>query len=310
MKNVFYFLIILCALVPFCFGQDKTPTAENKWTRIETDDKEISVAFPSNFLIDAKTKTRDQRCQLFGFENGVIMEMKISQPDSPKRNLNQITDQFSENAKVSSFKFNGIAGRTFVSKNDRYFNAVHLAFKENLYTLTIRAPNENKAEANRFFCSIKVQGKPLYTCKETFAESNGEAVLLSSLETSPKVLEALNREPEGKEGKIIYELETVDKDAMDKDSSKRPAIILYREFPKPRALRIGGNIIRGAFKVKLRATLLANGQVGDITVFSNLSKDYIKNFVDAVRKSRFIPAEIDGKPVDSQYGFVYGVETR
>lgn len=56
-------------------------------------------------------------------------------------------------------------------------------------------------------------------------------------------------------------------------------------------------------------TLLASGQVRDITVYSNFAKSSLENYVEAARKTKFIPAEVDGKPVDSKHMFVYGVET-
>lgn len=304
-KTVFLFTFILFVFVFAAVAQEE----KSKWTRFETEDKEISVSFPADVLVDATTKTNDKRYRLFGFENAVAMQLEVSKPDSPKARLKDIVGSPS-NGQVSSFNFKGIEGKNYVSQKGRYHNAVHLAVGDYFYSFSISAANANSAGADRFFCSIKIKGEPLYTCKEKFDESDGAAVSLSSLTTSPKISEALNRKFGENEGKIIYELEGGDAEAKDKNSAMRPAIVLIKTMPRPRSVRFDGNILRGRHTIKLRATLLANGQVGDISVFSSLDKDYLRGFIDAARKSKFIPAEIGGKPVDSQYTFVYTVETR
>lgn len=148
MKNIIFLLITLTAFAAIGFGQQKAQTAPTKWTRVESDDKSVSVAFPADFLIDAKTKRRDQQYRLFGFENGVTMELKISEPDNPKKNLEWITAEPSEYIKLSALNFNGIAGKNYITKRNRYTNAYHFALEDEFYTFSIAAPNENKAEIN------------------------------------------------------------------------------------------------------------------------------------------------------------------
>jgi len=310
MKNVFCFLFILIAF-PFyvCFGQDKPQVVETAWTQIETENKELSVAFPADFLVDAKTDDFDQRYRVFGFENGVSLEMRITKPDDPKKQLNQITVEPSEYIKHYSILFNGITGKNVINKKIGYSSNVFLAYKDNFYHLSVSAPNEGQIEVDRFLCSIMIKDKPLFTCKNPLPETNNKTVSLLSLQTSPKVLEALSRKSDGKEGKISYQTGTPKslENNANGDFSKRSAIILDRGVPTRIGSRGNIGIPNQRFTIRVQVTLLANGQIGDVTVFApvNLDKSMLKKFVDAARKTKFIPAEEDGKPVDTQELLVY-----
>jgi hypothetical protein len=307
MKNVFGFIFFLTVFATnVCLGQDNSQAKETAWAHIETENKELSVAFPADFLIDAKTDDFDQHYRVFGFENGVLLEMRITRPNNPKERLNQINVASSENLKLYSVLFNGIAGRHIVYKKTRYSSTLYLAYKDNFYKLSVSAPNEEQVEVDRFLCSIMIKDKPLFTCKKPLPKTNNKTVSLISLQTSPKVLEALNRESDGKEGKIFYQTgsyqsgtdENVGNDAK-KDFSKRPAIVLNipsaPKYTPPFSLR-------EKIVIEIRVKLLANGQIGDVTLFAPVIVDRtsLRVFVDAARQTRFVPAELNGKAVDSE----------
>jgi len=46
-------------------------------------------------------------------------------------------------------------------------------------------------------------------------------------------------------------------------------------------------------------TFLANGQIGDIIVYSNSDKNFIKECINVARKIKFVPAKIGEKYVDA-----------
>ncbi|MCW5959693.1 MAG: hypothetical protein KIS76_05975 [Pyrinomonadaceae bacterium] len=45
--------------------------------------------------------------------------------------------------------------------------------------------------------------------------------------------------------------------------------------------------------------MLANGDIGDIIVLSRSDKEFTRSCIEAVKKIRFIPVQLDGKNVDS-----------
>lgn len=324
MKIIFLALALLIVVSPVvCFGQPRPQTAavQTKWTRVETDDKELSAAFPPDFLVDAKTQVFDRRLRIVAFANGAVLELNTYKPENPKKRLDGFFSRSSEYGNVASLDFEGYAGRTLISTGKRYYHSVALASKENFYTLSVSAPSRNQPEVVRFLASITVKGKPLYIQKQPppSPTADEEVVALSSLQTSRKILEALDRKSEDQKGKITYELNRVggndntagnidEENDAPADAAKRPAIILVREHPRPSAV-YKGTPQYGIFIIKLRAKLLANGQVGDIAVMSASDKFNYKTFIEAVKKTKFIPAEINGAPADSERLFQYEIET-
>jgi hypothetical protein len=309
MKSFFcslFFIITFSSCI--CFGQEKTPIVATKWTRIETEDKELSVSFPSDFLVDAKTDVSDQRRRIIGFENGVVMELKTYKPDDPQKRLGIMFSNTFGDSQLTSFNFENFTGKNFVVSKTRYLNTISLASKENFYTLSITAQNQNKPEISRFLYSIRLNGKPLFNKKAPQSETTDGLVSLSSLETSQKVLEAFNRRTEDTNGNITYELnQTEGSDETELDSSKKPAIILLNAPPKPDKI-FKGDRVYGISVINLKATLLANGQIGDIAVLSASKKFNYKSFIEALKQIKFIPAEINGIPVNSERVFRYQVQ--
>jgi hypothetical protein len=59
---------------------------------------------------------------------------------------------------------------------------------------------------------------------------------------------------------------------------------------------------------KLKVDFRADGQIGDIIAYSNSKKDFVKSCVDAARKIKFIPAQIDGKNVDATMIVAYTMQ--
>ena len=61
--------------------------------------------------------------------------------------------------------------------------------------------------------------------------------------------------------------------------------------------------VQGA--VKLRVTFLSNGTIGPINLAVSLDKELDRQAFEAARLIKFLPAEIDGKPVDVSRYFEY-----
>lgn len=307
MKNLFCLLFILTALTSYiCFGQDKIQTTENKWMRIETTNKDLSVSFPPVFLVDAEKKDYDgQRQRIIAFQNGVQMELTVYDVNDPKESLRGINE--SDGSKNRGFTAHGFIGKRFSSNDDKEFSeSIFLASKKNLYHLFVRTKTIDKQEVSRFIYSIKAGNKPLFISKDAINDATEEIVSIASLKTNPEILEALNRKSEKSNRKISYESEDGLKITNEINDSIRPSIILVEPHPMSYAVKPTVYIFRkregnGAAKIKVK--LLANGQVGDITVFSKADRTVIYDFIEGVKEIKFLPAMKDGKPVDSEWIF-------
>lgn len=286
-----------------------------RWTTLESENKELSVAFPPNFLVDAETHDYNQRQRIVGFQNGVKMELVIYKESNPKQRLGLMRNEKAEWLSMTNFTVKQFSGRNLIYRKNRYVNSLYLASDDFYYSISISASSEQKPEVSRFLLSIKLNNKPLITTAANKTETGAgaaaaESVSVTTLKTSPEVFEALNRKIEKTKGKIDYELETnsAEKELPVQDDEIRPAIILVRERPNFRMSLSGRNFEDQKSKVKIRTRLLANGQIGDMIVYSNADREIISSCIEAVRKSKFIPAGKNNQPIDSEQDFEYSFE--
>jgi hypothetical protein len=301
--NRIQILIIVFVLFGFAKISAQEAVSADKWRRFETDDKEFSVAMPPNAVIDAEERKLDQILNIVAFQNGVEMELKIFKGDGVKelllnralreRNMTLVT-------KAGDFSILKSAPGT----SSKFQNAFWIAKKDTMYFLRVAAKTEREKEVSRFLYSVILQGKPLFVQKEksNFPE---ETVSVSSLKTSPEVIEAFERKPQKNKINITYEAGVTEID-NEIEGLTRKVIILERPFPSLNpGIANGGST---SFTAKLKIKFLANGQIGDIVVLTITHKDFSKACVEAAQKIRFIPAQITGKNADFEEIIDYTVE--
>jgi hypothetical protein len=87
------------------------------WTRIESENQEVSVSIPSNFLVNKETENYRKKFTAIGFYKDAQMEFSILKPDNPKQNLKNIRileDSELSAAKISSIKAKQITVILFI----------------------------------------------------------------------------------------------------------------------------------------------------------------------------------------------------
>ncbi len=281
------------------FAQADNPAAIEKWQRIESADKEFSVALPPGGITDAEERDYGQKLKYVAFRNGVQMELNIIKDETRVKNrLIGLQQSVKKNLTLSHSGGFSILKYDSAASDQTFGNSIWIAKKDTMYILKVEAPSIQAAEVARFLYSINIQGKPLIVQKEktNFPE---ETVSVSALKTSPEVTEAFSRKPEKNNSKTIYEVSSDDLNAVETAGLSRKAVILDRPAPRPNPGMMRGGGSSGSFVLKLKVNLLANGQIGDITVLSVVNKEFTQACLEATRKIRFVPAQKDGQNVDS-----------
>ncbi len=135
----------------------------------------------------------------------------------------------------------------------------------------------------------------MYVGGETFP--NEQPIMpISGLKTHAAVIHALNRP-------ISHDLQLEkategEKDTLtdvEKANYSRDLVVLRRQRPGYTDAARRGNV-QGA--VTLRVTFLSDGTIGSIKLVESLDKGLDRNAFEAAKKIKFLPAEIDGKPVE------------
>ncbi len=286
-------LFLLFALTPIAAQENNGATA--KWNRLESDDKAFSVAFPPTAVVDAEDRKYSQKLKVVGFQNGVEMELAVVKDPNVRERARTIRP--ADVTRLNSMTVGDFSVLQLrPGGGQRFASSFWITRKDTLYFLKINAKTGQEAEVARFLFSIRLQGKPLFGQKAK-VDSPEETVSFAALKTTPEVTEAFERKIESGKINITYEASSNELNEVEYEGMTRKAVIVERPFPivgtgyKPSK--------NDVFSVRLKVNFLANGQIGDITVLSIEDKEFSKACIEAARRIRFVPAQINGKNADT-----------
>jgi TonB family protein len=304
-------------------GAQTASGSEIEWTRIGDDKAGISILFPSGFLIDNEAEkdaivppTRFsipevvhylQKPKIMGGAEGVYMNMdvfELLERPNAKNYLWYFVDRDAPKENNQDLQFGNFLGRkTTYVKDNRVTSSIVLAFKSKVFRFYASGKLEDKEVYEKFITSLLMDGRRPFTSSVQMPVET-RTLSTSSLKTSPEVLVALSRKPDKSQSPVIRSgpNSTASITTTAAPDFSRPLLILRHpvsDFFGKASLR------RYAGRVKLSVNLLSNGFVGDITVLSDAPKGMTDLAIETVRKIKFIPAEVDGKPVDFTRTFEY-----
>ena len=303
MKNVFCLLFILIAFLPYvCFTQDRIPADESEWIRIESPSKDFSVAFPSNHIVN----NEDGIYRIYAYENGtqlqVTMEEKKNAKKDFKRSLAYLKDRAEKYEFFTGGDFFGMQYNGKDNVNGEFYKSLNLASSNGVYSVSVYSKNLKATEYSRFLYSLRLDGQSLYNQKTEFPIEQ-QSVSISSLKTDEVVLKALKQE-DGSQS-FFEKTTSEDKETINDTANYSRGLIILK---KPRANYTDSarqDRVQGT--AKLKVTFFADGKVGAIKLIKSLSRDLDRESFKAARKIKFLPAEVDGKSVDTvrfiEYGF-------
>ena len=296
MKHSSILLILFLLFASTQLSAQENNAATAKWNRLESDDKSFSVAFPPSAVVDAEDRKYSQKLKVVAFQNGVEMELAIIKDPNVRERARTIRPN--DSTQLSSFTVGefSILQLKPGSTAKKFASAFWITRKDTLYFLKISAKTGQEAEVSRFLFSIKLQGKPLFVQKVK-VDSPEEIVSFAALKTTPEVTEAFERKIESSKINITYEASPNELNEVEYDGMTRKVVIVERPFP---ASSNGYAPTKNdMFSVRLKVNFLASGQIGDITVLSIENKEFSKACIEAARKIRFVPAQINGKNADT-----------
>lgn len=293
--------IIITLFLTFILSLVAAAQETEKWTKITNQKGDFTVRVPPNFLVD----NEDGAYRVYAYANQATIKVEIVETSDAKSRLETIL-RFSGGSDVSASRFEkgNFSGTVFdYNKESGASVSIYMASSEAFITISAHAKEEKKATVIKFLYSIKLNNQALFKDAASDNPQAEEAIPLASLKTSPIVLSMLKIKNADKVP-VKYALEDAkknEKEAEDTTKYSRGLIALR----KPRALYTDkgrGNNVSGT--VRLKVLFRADGQIGEITVLQKLGSGLTEEAIKAARKIKFVPAEIDGKPVD----FIKAVE--
>lgn len=236
-------------------------------------------------------------------------------PNKGKKNI-AITSPISssDDSKVTTFELDDVNGRIgFSERPNRFATIINASSEKNVYFVAAYARVKDHPKVIRFLASVKFGGKPLLSIPNLEPEPTGKATDIDDLESSEIVREFLKK-PVNKKAEVRFEsLDPAVQPAFGSDGEPRQSdpnetrsLIILR-MPKPAYAPYGGRV---SGTVAVQVTMLSTGQIGAIVADPKLDRGLAESAVDAAKQIKFIPATIDGKPVDVRRRFVYAFFSR
>lgn len=278
---------------------DPGSVSVNEWVRLVGSGREFIVDMPRDYIVHSDKEER----KIYANHKGVSFTVDVIPSDKAKELLaNEIRTQmdsgpYTEYRSFSIKDFVGYSIRRSDEEAGRTTLSIVVASKKARYRIHFSAAETASEVAQRFVRSLLLNGKPLFE-GGTESDMPVEEIKISSLKSSQIVLEALNR-PDGNQSTIVDA--TVRSDEKNDDEKKEKkvysrSLIILKMYPPN--LSGYARSIGESGKIKLRVTFLASGYIGKIELLESMHKGADKTVFNAVKKIKFLPAEIDGQPVD------------
>ena len=283
---------LLAAAPILSFSQSGRAVATEEWCRFNAPAKQISVAFPcEGYIVD----NNDGAYRLFFESPDNSMTFTFTPSSSALGNFRR-NASLSKGGKGKYFS----VGDVLVEKIDQESEPgaktqfvstwLWLASSAGDYVVYVLGPSDTDTSYSRFLHSVIVNGKPLFKPTETFPVGL-RTYSQADLRTDQMVLDAL-LVPDSKQGAPLPagypDPKAVNDDA--KTSYSRRMIVLRR--PKPE------NVTHQNGTVMFNVLFKGDGSLGEIRLVKSLNKALEREAFKAVRRLKFIPAQVGGQPAD------------
>jgi TonB family protein len=299
-------IYLLCGCLLGVSGQAPGNLSSGNWTRIESKSKDFSVALPeADYLVN----NDGQKVSIWYFANGCSFSITMEKDGNAKSRFSYFKLDPADKTVYKSFKLGNSIGRwheTTVEKAKVHFWSFDIATSKGYYTISARLKGDDITATQRFLRSIRLEGKQIIDSTVTDPIEQ-QTVPVISFETSGVIKQAL-RQRDPTNLKLEKDVDTspppgeVDEKTL---AYSRSLVILS----KPRASYTDSARMRNiSGMVKVKVNFLANGTIGSIAIVKSLDKDLDRQAFEAARQIKFLPAEIDGKPVDSVKYVEYSFE--
>lgn len=285
----FIYALIVVFVLFFNLSAQKT---EKKWVEIGSQKNELIFSVPSDYLVDNEEK----ELQILGFQENCAFRVKIEPTSDAKSRVKSMRKMnWHKELKLSTFVKDEFVGNVYSSEAaDKLDYKIYIASEKALYTIYAESAAAKKEILEKFLFSVRLNGKSLFKQNDAAQESFENFIPIAMLKTSKEVVDALNQK-DGERTKPEYE--KIAEEIKENPEITRPSFILRKPRPSYTDSARQDNI---SGTVGLKVEFLADGQIGKVKVVRKLYAGLDSEAAAAAKKIKFLPAQINGKNVDSE----------
>lgn len=293
---------ILVCIAALSAGVMAQTASVQSWTKAVSEKGGVSFTLRSDFL--ALHEKDSDRVTLYDITDSYSIIISVNEGsgkdwlDGVRRSVQLMPEQ---GDKVVTWKAGEFDIDMHTMHGKRSTLTIYAASSKCSLTIVTSSKTSADPVVMAFLMSVKLGDKPFFKESTTPAPKADREVSIRSLATSPIIDEALGH-------KQIEKIEVEnggffnDRELDDDTVYSRPLLIVRKPRPAyPDTARASGR--EGS--VTVRVIFKANGDLSSITVFGGLKGGLGEATVDAVKKMKFVPAQIAGKNVDVTRTVIY-----
>lgn len=281
-------IFILCLTLSGLSAAQTVP--EPKWTMISSAQGDFSVSYPPEVITSGSTG----HAMISSSNSETSFVISLFETEGAKawakadRTINVYTD-----LKISRFVSGDFIVEMSTIDKTPFYISIELTSSKGIYTVTIASKTAKDAVLTRMLNSIRLNGKPLIKHTDPDVTFDENKISAKSVTTSKVISDALVREQKtkidvnyGKGTRQLSDLNTI---------YSRPFLVLKKDRPSYTDAARQGQV-QGT--IWLMVEFKGNGDIGMISIAKGLPQGLNNEAVEAAKKIKFLPAEIDGKPAD------------
>lgn len=276
------------------------------WITLDADDDGIFVSIPENFSVNAPKRVGKARtASIISKHEKTTLCVGIAKLTSRRPFVRipyiPVKEKINSDKLVSDKKL-----RTYVSVQgaNKYWRIVVLFTRSRIYTFSASASDPDDPLVRTFFNSIVIEKNSAFD-GNLRPKNVRETIDMSRLEPQDEDTSSSGGGKKKREVEYKDLLEAPDLGLLE-EVDVPPVMLLtfplptfWRSFNDPRAQREKYGTVE--------LDLLDSGEVGDIIVFTDESREYKRAFKEAASDIPFVPAVKDGKTLDVRVAFQYSI---
>jgi hypothetical protein len=290
MKSSLSFTCLLAVMIVGICAISAHTQSNGEWSLIKSSSEDIIFELPSEYLVN-HSKGIEETSEIYAYpQDGWIFISKRKNFWGKNAALRNPVVQGKN--QVAEFLLGEFAGRmTTVEDAGSKTVQVYACSSKRCYSISVKSRKESAGSITRFLQSIQFDKKFLYV-RQNGSEVNTQlASVIEKLRVSAKVSgvisKSLGKNANVSIGDVIL--------AQSEPEFSRPLWILER--PKAKNLM---NVVAGKRPDTVRAlvTFRRDGEISYIVVDKTAPLAYAQSAAEAAMGIKFLPAEVNGVPVD------------
>jgi TonB family protein len=294
-------LIVLFSSTLVAVSAQSSPQSE--WIRLISQAEDFSVELPSSdYLVWQRP---GGGYEIWFDRKGLSLNIEFYDGGDPKRQIAEWASR-RDDRDFKNFTSGDFIGRWYSKPTTdglKRMAVFQIASTKGLYVIYAANTPDNVDVCDRFLRSIRLANKQIVDVSGTDPEPS-QSVSVKRLESSSIIKEALKR-PARTDLKF-------DKSFVNMIVPPPPPRVVSRSLiilSRPKASYTDDarqHNIKGS--VTLSIVFQADGQIGAIRLLKSLDKGLDRNAFEAARQIKFLPALVDGVPVETVATFDYGFD--